>query len=672
MTTRITKTSFASGQLSERLVGRQDLAQFLTGCALMENFVAFPHGGTTFRSGTYYVNEVKDSSDYVRLVPFVFSNTQSYVLEFGPLYARVYYDHAPLLSGMTHVEVTTPWDAGEFDELDYAQSGDILFCAQGDFAPRQIQRTGASSWSIATFDNRDGPYYDLNTTATTFTLSGTTGSVTLTASAITGINDGAGFQTTDVGRHVRILHGSTWGWGKITARASTTSVTVSVQRAFGATTATANWRLGAWSDTDGWPEAVVLHQQRLFFGRGEYVWGSVTGDFTNFAPTDASGTVTDSNATTYRLVQGNTVRWFQSARTLEVGLEGAESVLSGAAGVNAPLTPSTPRAGVESKEGSAGYAKPVTTNNGTVFLNRTGRKLINFYYSFQKDGYEAEDITLLSEDITYPSLLEIAYQAEPDRIVWAITTDGALIGVTFNPRQEVVSWHQHTIGGSFGSGSAEVESICVIPAPDGSVDELWMAVLRTIDGATVRYIEYLTPLFTVATDIEDAFFVDCGLTYDGTAVTTISGLDHLEGEELAVLADGNVVEGMVVASGEIELPFAASKVHAGLPYTGTLRLLPLDPQQAVDTLTTRRHRVVNVGMLFFQTVLAKVGVGSRQKELVGKREPSDPLGSPVQPKTAYFEVPVESDSDFRNQIEVQQDLPLPCTVLSVTAEVDFA
>jgi hypothetical protein len=669
-----TKPAFVSGRLSPRLFGRIDLDQYVTGLDECRNFIVFPHGGVTFRGGTAFLQEAKDSDDPVRLLPFVFSRTEGYVLEMGPTYARVFFNYGPLESSPgTQVEVVTPYTGAEVNGLRYTQSGDVLFMAVRTKPPHEIRRTGATTWSSVAFDYRDGPYLDVNTTPTTFTPGTTTGNTTVTASSVVGINGGAGFASTDVGRLIRIAHSGNWGYAKITAVTSTVLVSVTVLRDFGADTGVVDWRLGAWSDTDGWPEAVHFHQQRLWFGRGQTLWGSRTGDFNNFAPDDdGDGTVIDSSGVTYQLGEGkiDAIEWMQSSRVLEVGTGSTEFAFLGGAGADSALTPDSVRARKETERGSFSVGQPIFAANGTVFLNRSGRKFFNYYYSFQSDKYVTDDLIQLSEDLSEPYCFEMAYQSEPDMLIWAIRSDGRLLGCTFEPTQSVVAWHEHDIAGSYDGGSAVVESICVVPSADGTRDDLWLSVLRTIDGAAVRYIEYMTPTFGPLTEIKDAFHVDCGGTYDGAPATVISGLDHLEGEEVAILADGALRPRQTVVDGEITLASAASVVTAGLPYTGTLTLLPFEPGDLANALTSNRSRVVEIGLKFYRTVLAKCGIRGRKLELVGGRQTGDNLGAALEPRTSFERVPVESNSEYRNRITIVQDEPLPCTILSVQPVIE--
>lgn len=662
--------AFTSGRLSPKLHSRIDLQQYATGLTECDNFIVLQQGGASFRSGTSYVQPTK-GSDFARLLPFVFSNTQAYIFELGEGYIRIFTNHGPLIDGGAQIELTVPYTQDQINAVNWDQSGDIMILVNRNHPPHEIRREGATTWNSAVFDYRDGPYLDENVTATTLTPSASTGSITITASAVTGINGGRGFLATDVGRHVRLLQDSVWGWAIITAVNSTTEVVATVQDAdlAGTAAATANWRLGAWSDTDGYPEAVRFHQQRLFFARGQTIWGSASGIFRNFSPTNGAGEVLDTNSVTYVLAAGkiDLIQWLASSRTLEVGSGGAEFTLSGGGsfGLDSPLTPDSVLARKHTENGSFEIGQPIFSDRGTVFINRSGRKVLNFYYSFENDSYQNDDLTLLADDLTFPYIFELAYQAEPDMIIWAVRSDGVLLGCTYNPRQKVVAWHQHHLGGSYQGGNAVVESVVVIPAPGGTRDELWLSVLRTINGQTVRYIEFMEPMYGPGSSVEQATFVDSSLCYSGPPENTFGGLAHLEGQEVSILADGSTHPRRTVVNGIVELDRLASEVVIGLPYQGELTLLPFEPGDTSNAVTGRRSRILSVGLSYYQTLLAKVGVVGKPLERIGGRSTTDNLGEPLTPTNGFERVPIESNDEQHNRITVVQEEPLPCTILSV-------
>lgn len=677
------KPAFVAGRVSPLLYGRIDIDQYTVGLEECTNFIVYPHGGAIFRSGTRFVSEVENSANYARLIPFIFSNEQAYVLEFGPAYINIFFAYARVVNGSgTPIQLVTTYNQNDIDKVRFDQSGDTMYTVLRTQQPQVLKRISGTNWTFSDFVFSDGPYDDVNATTTTLTPAATTGAnVLVTASAITGINNDTGFQATDVGRLIRIQHGATWGWAEIITVTDTTHVQVNITGAFGGITAVTTWRLGAWSDTTGWPEAVKFHQQRLFFARGQHIWGSKTGDFDNFAPTKVDGTVTDDEAVTYRLAAGriDLIQWLNSGRTLECGTAGAEFILTGGAqfGLDSPLTPSSVLARKTTETGSYTVSQPIFTSRGTAFINRSGRKLMNYFYQFDQDNYVTRDLSQLSEDITYPNIFELAYQAEPNMLIWILRSDGTALACTFDPSQQVNAWHEHVLGGTYHGGPAVVESIAAIPSSVGGFDEVWMSVLRTINGMDVRYIEVLKPLFSPIYTIEQAWFVDSGLSYDGAPLTTFSGLTHLIGQTVAILADGAVHRNLVVSNtGTITLDYPASKVIVGLPYTGTLTCLPFETSgmagaRGGKTLITQKTRITHLGVLLYRTVLAKVGVKDRTLESVAGRVSADTIGVAIQPRTDFFKVPIASNNEYRNRVTVVQDNPLPCTVLSVMPVIDL-
>ena len=228
-------TNFTGGELSPRLDGRNDLTKYASGCKTLENMIVYPHGSAARRPGTQFVAEVKDSTKKTRLIPFEFSTTQTYMLEFGDQYIRFYKDNGVILSGGSPYEIVSPYLEAELFEIKFAQSADVMYICHPNHAVRKLSRTGHTAWTLTEVNFTNGPYLDNNITTTTFTISAHTVGAgrTLTASAITGINSDTGFQTTDVGRLVQFRN----GYGKITARTSTTIVTIEILTDMGSSSA---------------------------------------------------------------------------------------------------------------------------------------------------------------------------------------------------------------------------------------------------------------------------------------------------------------------------------------------------------------------------------------------------------------------------------------------------
>lgn len=674
------QATFNRGEFTPLLYGRVDVDQYKGALAKCLNHIPLVQGPLTRRPGTKFVAEVKNSDDTTRLVRFEFSTTQAYILEFGDLYFRVYKDHGQIVDGSSNaVEVTTPYSASDVAKLRFAQSNDTLYVAHPDHAPRKITRTSHTAWTIETIDFLDGPYLVANTTSTTLGLSATTGSVTVTASAVTGINGGDGFQSTDVGRLIRWKDAAgNWTWLKITARTSTTVVTATIEGAdASATTATTNWRLGLWCDTLGYPVAVTFFEDRLGWGGAAGAPGrfdlSQSGLYETMAPSDADGTVADDDAVSYTL--GSTdvqnIMWMiDNEKGLLVGTVSGEWLVRPSTQGEA-LTPTNVKAAQSTDRGSADVPV-VRAGKAVLFIQRAGRKLCESAYVYEDDGFRAPDMTIYAQHITTGGMTDLAYQREPQSIVWAVRDDGTLLGFTYERTQSVLGWHRHTLGGASDADgtAAKVESIAVIPAPDGTRDEIWMIVQRYIDGATKRYIEYMTKLWERGDDQTDAFFVDCGLTYDSTAATTITGLDHLEGETVTILADGATHPAKTVSGGAITLDRSASTVQIGYGYNSDAQMLRLDVGAANGTALGKTQRSHRVAFLLHDSLGIQVGRDFDNLIRLPFRTSADDLGAAV-PLFSGIKDDFTWEGDYTtdNYVCWRFDQPLPGTVLAVMPQL---
>ncbi len=423
-----------------------------------------------------------------------------------------------------------------------------------------------------------------------------------------------------------------------------------------------NWSLGAWSGTTGYPRTVAFYEQRLVFGgtatEPQTLWFSASGDYENFRlgtdPTSALTYTIGSN-------QVNVIRYLSSSNQLLVGTSGGEFVVR-ASGRDTPLTPTDTQIKQTTTYGSS-TTQPLQIGNSTLFLQRAKRKLREFVYNNDVASYTAPDMTILAEHISEGGLSEMAYQQEPDSNVWAVRSDGELVCMTYRREEQVVAWHRHIIGGVFGSGNAVVESVATIPG-DLNEDQVWVIVKRTIGGATKRYVEYLSN-FDFGTSAEDAFFVDSGLTYSGSAATSISGLDHLEGQSVAILANGATHPNKTVSSGAISLDFSVTKAQIGLPFTSTLETLKFDGGSALGSSQGKIKRINDIVVRLFRTVGLKVGTSSTNVDTVPFRTSSSAMDTALSmfsgDKIIEFKGGYDEDATF----VILQDQPLPMTVLAI-------
>lgn len=642
------QTNFTVGEMSPKLDGRVDITNYANGVTTLENMTTFPQGGATRRFGTRYVAEVKTSANKTRLIPFQFNTTQAYIIELGNLYMRFYMNGGQILSGGSPYEIATPWTTAQIFDVRFSQTADIMYLTHSSHKVRKLSRTGHTAWTLSEVEFTDGPYLDKNITATTVTPSATTGTITLTASA-------ALFESTHVGAPWRITHGATTGWVKITAFTSSTQVTAEVKKALGGTTATADWYEGAFSDKRGYPAAVTLFEERLWLGGTTYqpqtIWGSYAGSYEDMTP---GSNASDAVNYTIGSRQANIIRWLEPSNKLIIGT--AEAEFSAGAPNGEAVTPTNVRIRPETNHGVAAL-QPVQVGNSILFLQRAKKKLREMLYRPESDdyaaGYIARDVTLLSEHISGSGFSDLSYQQEPDTIVWCVRSDGQLAGLTFDKYNDIVSWHRHTTDGSF-------ESVATIPTETSN--QVWFIVNRTINGATKRYVEYVDDTqWTGSTKFQwIGLNTDSALTYSGSATTSITGLGHLEGKTVKVIANGATHPDKTVSGGAITLDRSSTEVEIGLGYNSKLVTARPEAGGGNGTAQGKRKRWSQVIVRLYKSLGVKIN-----GDQVPFRASSDAMGAA--PALTSEDVSVMNlGYDRDGRITIEQTQPLPLTVLLIT------
>jgi hypothetical protein len=638
-------------------------------------------------------------------------------------------------------EIASPFTESMLYDIQFTQSADVMYIVQETLEPRKLSRTGHTSWTLSTVEFINGPYLDDNDTSTTFTSSTNTVGAgrTLTASSITGINDGVGFKSSDVGRLVRMVD----GYGVITAFTSTTIVTWEIKLDIVTATATTDWALGAWSDDTGYPKTVSFFEQRLIFGGStdfpQTIWASESGFYEQFDRGD--GDPADSFIYTIAANKVNTIRWLAPARDLIVGTAGGEFKVGRPSGE--PLQPDNVQITQQTTYG--GYnTQPIQIGNSVLFLQRQRKKIREFSYRFEDDAYLAQDMTLLSEHITGNGIIDVDYAQEPDSIYWAVRDDGTLLGMTYQRQEDIIAWHRHIMGGSYkltfngasdvtdysvdanyngyitisshglntgdsvvysaGGGTklsglvdgdtyfiykkdvnnielastyeqaidrtilqigdgvganhslkaqAQVKSVSTIS--EDTENQTWIIVRRRINGNIVQYVEYLDPLIKL----------DSGLSgvVNGDS-TSITGLDHLEGEEVQILIGDAVYPNQTVTNGAISvnLPSNTSykSIEIGLGYTSRIKTMRVEAGSQAGTAQGRKKRYNEVMVRLHKTV----GIIINGDQLPF-RTSSTPMGQNIPEFTGDKRV-TNLGWDRDGQIEIKQEQPLPMTVLGIT------
>ncbi|MBU6407844.1 MAG: hypothetical protein KGS44_12025, partial [Alphaproteobacteria bacterium] len=308
----------------------------------------------------------------------------------------------------------------------------------------------------------------------------------------------------------------------------------------------------------------------------------------------------------------------------------------------------------------ASYVQPVTANTVAIYAAARGGHVRAIGFDNDIQSYISIDLSLRAAHLfDYKTIKDLAYAKGPIPIVWAVSSDGRLLGLTYVPEQQVYAWHSHDTQDGF------FESIAVVS--EGNDDILYAVVRRTIGTATKRYVERLSSRYFQ--DLKNFFGVDCGLTYSGAAATTISGLSHLEGKTVYILADGAVMPPRVVSGGQITLDKAASLVHVGLPIVSDLQTLPLAVEVEAYAQATKKN-VKAVALRVYQS--SGIYVGPDADHLTeAKIRTTEPYGSPPGLQTGEVEVDISPAWTTEGQVVVRQVDPVPLTIVSMTTTVSF-
>ena len=652
-------STFTAGEISPRLEGRVTIEKYREGLSVLTNMIVQPHGGVTRRPGTEYLGEVKNSSNATRLIPFEFKTADTYALEFGDQYMRVFRNGLQVLvDSAKNVSAITKADPGVFTSSSHGLSnGDevYLYNTGGGMTELVARNYLIANSTTNTFTLTDLFGSDIDTTSfTTYTGSGVSvDKLFEVATPYTSaqVNDVRFAQSADVMYLVHPSHAirtlsrtdhNAWTLATPTINENNTPVLTS---------------------TDNYPSVVTFFEQRLVFAASnnnpQTLWFSQSADYLNFH----TGT-SDNDALIYTIASNkvNAIRYLSATRILNIGTSGGEYVLTTTNG--GPVTPTQTVIRKYSNYGCID-SEVVQVADVTLFAQRGARKVREFRYIGEVDvaGYAAPDITILSEHLTEGGIKEFAYQQEPESIVWARRDDGTLLGLTYRREEEIVAWHKHIIGGAFGGGQAKVESIITLPTDSGE-DELYMIVKRTINGVTKQYVEVMKA-FDFGSDTTAAFFVDSGLVYSGSATTTLSGLYHLEGEELSILANGATHADKTVLNGGVTLDFSATSGAVGFGYTSEMQTLRLESGSQDGTSQGKPKRIHDITVRFHETVGAEVGSDSANADRIFFRDSSMNMDEAVPLFTGDKEIEFEGGFVEGDRIYVRQSQPLPMTVLAL-------
>lgn len=706
-----TINSFTSGVLSPWLKGRIDIDAYNKGAGQIINCLGRPFGGILRRPGFTYIGETKTTGS-TRLIPFVFSITQAFIIELGVGYIRFWKDGSLIETVPdTPYEIVNSFTEDQISNLQFAQTNDVLYLVCDGSIPQKLSRISDVSWSLADLDYTGGPFLLENTTTITLDPSAETGTgITITASDDVFEEDHIGSYWSI--NNAKVVDGiTTQGFVKITGFTSATSVTADVIKDLLDATATNIWAEGAWSDVRGYPKNITFHQGRLWLGNTQTqvqtVWGSEPLIFNNFSLED--GLQRDLPSQQYNFITG-----LASSRDLAAITYGAPFIIG--SGTSSALTAENIEAKQQGRDGGE-FLQPVIIGTYIYYIKRGGNKLMEFVYSYEVDGYRTDNISLLSENLLELGIKEMSLQNNEDNILWMIRNDGKIVTVTKETNQKVQSFTLQETDG-------EYQSVASIPQSDQFWDDVYIVVKRTINGVEKQYVELITK--PRGSDITTGNYLDSSLVYDGnkTSELTITGgtatsdeadfassdvneyirinlkdykitafidvnnvtvsttdevvtsewalsktifdnLSHLEAKEVSILKDGAVIPPQTVASGSITLRSYGYYVIIGLKYTSTLKTFPLEGGNRSGSSLGNLKRVSYSTLKVIDTMGIEID-GAEFVENVFDRNPLVPMGTPIPLFTGDVRVNIPNDFSIEQTITISQNQPLPMGIVSIT------
>ena len=621
------KTTFTAGEVSTELLGRGDLRAYDNGALALRNVFINPTGGVTRRAGLGYVDTAAGDG---KLIAFEFNTQQTSLLVITDEQIDIY------TNGVKEDTVAAPWTEEQIPQLAWTQSADTLLLTHPEVTPKKLTRSAAGTWSLNDWvyftdgDVVQQPYFKFSSSASTITPSGTTGSITLTASEDV-------FEEGHEGTRMRVAGKEV----EITDYDSATVVTVDVIEDLPNTDATIDWFEQAFSAVRGYPATVAFHQDRLVIGGSRdlpnRLWFSKSGDLFNFD----LGEGLDDEAIEFAILsdQVNAIRGIFSGRHLQVFTSGAEWQVTGD-----PLTPASVQIRRQTRNGSVvdRYIPPTNVDGATLFVARNKKEVQEFLFTDLEQAYQSRDLALLSRHIIYEPV-DMDYDSRR-RLLFLVRGDGQFAAFTVFRAEQVAAWTLHNTDGN-------VKSVAVVG------DDIFMLIER--NGS--YFVEQL----------DDALNLDSALTGEvGSPATIWSGLDHLEGQSVSIVADGEVKDSQTVTSGAITLSEAATTIEIGLPYTHIIE--PLPPSELGNAGAGRRIRLIEGLFRVQETQALKLDVGRGLSDIalrqIGEDEILDAAPPMVSSDISVRALGWQNDRT-RPLWRTEQDVPLAFTLLSVTTQI---
>jgi hypothetical protein len=578
-------------------------------------------------------------------------------------------------------KVGSPFNGSELAEIDFEQSADTMYFAHLNHAPSKLIRAGHTDWTFSTVQfapllgipgsvavtavspNTDAPnagaaYFPQPATYLVTAINDVTGAEgrpSATATATNDLtlkrnhNDVSWAAVTGATRYRVFKADNTQEYGYIGTTKSLTFTDSNIGPDY-----SDGPPVGAnpFAVAGDWPSTVTFFEQRLLWGRTanrpNAIYGSRSGSFENM---DISRPLKASDALSFALVAGRVNAVNQLVSITSLLALSSDSIFKIDGGQSGVLTSTNFAVHRENGRGSSRLS-PLVIDSVVFYQTSVGNGIRTLGYQFQTDSIDSNDITIYSPHMFRGfNIVSWAYAQEPRSVIWAVRNDGKLLCFTWEHEQQVWGW---TICETDGL----VESVCVVS--EGTEDRLYLTIRR----GSKLLIERMASARWNA--VEDCCFLDSAVTYQFDQPSSLlRNLQHLEGRTISALVDGAVVKGLVVTNGAVTLPFPATKVTAGLPYTALMETLPLAFQTRVGGWTVNKPQTISRAVLrLIDSRGVKAGPTDTKLESLRSRR-NEILGQANQLMNGLYEASLQPDINGGARIVVQSDDPLPMTVTAI-------
>ena len=535
-----------------------------------------------------------------------------------------------------------------------------------------LSGTGTTVTLQRSLESDAGAWSDVTTYTTDDTITFTDGLDNQIAWYRIGVKTG-GYVAGTISLELNYSGGSIVGICRVNSYTSSTQVAVEILKDFGSTAVSTFWSEGSWSDYRGWPSAVAFHEGRLWWAGKDQVFGSVSDAYNSFD----DETVGDSAPFNRSIGVGGSdhLNWLVSLQRLLMGGDLSEYSIRSSS-LDEVVTPTNFNIRASTSMGSANV-DPIKMDGTCVFVTSGGTRVYEMSLANDRNAvdYGASDLTAINPEIGEPEIVRTALQRLPDPRAHFVRSDGTAAVLTFDKTENVACWSEIETDGL-------IEDVVVLP--NGIENGVYYVVKRTINGNTKRYLEKFA-LRSECTGGTLCKLADSFIVYSGASTNTITGLSHLEAEEVVVWANGadvgtNVSTGSTwthrytVSSGQIVLATPCTQAVIGLPYRAQWQSSKLAITAALGASLTMPKKVNGLGVILADVHAGGLFFGPTFSVLdplplvrAGKVIDEGTIATDLDDAGSLF--PGEWSSDARVCLEARA--PRPCTVVAMVAETEM-